>query len=169
MPEIAVAWSCAAVQDDPNASSIDPKLASLVEFMQERIPFNAHLGMRVDVLRRGECVLRIPFTPLLIGDPFRPAIHGGVISTLADTAGGAACFTLFDSPNDRVSTVDMRIDYLQPGPPERDLLCRATVLRMGNKVAATQMDVFSGALPSSGQAKPIASGRGVYNVLRRSE
>jgi uncharacterized protein (TIGR00369 family) len=137
--------------------------------MQERIPFNAHLGMRVDALQRGRCVLRIPFSPFLIGDPFRPAIHGGVISTLADTAGGAACFSLLDSPNDRVSTVDMRVDYLRPGPPAVDLVCRAVVLRMGNKVAATQMDVFAATAPESGDDGAIASGRGVYNILRRSE
>jgi len=151
------------------AVQIDPALEPLVRFMQERIPFNAHLGMRVDVLQRGLCVLRIPFSAFLIGDPFRPAIHGGVISTLADTAGGAACFSLLDSPSDRVSTVDMRIYYLRPGPPSVDLLCRATVLRMGNKVAATQMDVYAGSLPTREDEAPIASGRGVYNVLRRSE
>lgn len=157
-------------RSDPTpAPSIDPRLRALVEFMQQRIPFNAHLGMRVDVLQRGRCVLRIPFAPFLIGDPFRPAVHGGVISTLADTAGGAACFSLLDSPNDRVSTVDMRVDYLRPGPPETDLLCRAVVLRMGNKVAATQMDVFAGKVPETGEADAIASGRGVYNILRRSE
>lgn len=139
--------------------------------MQDKIPFNAHLGMRVDVLRRGECVLRIPFADFLIGDPFRPAVHGGVISTLADTAGGAACFSLLESPNDRVSTVDMRIDYLRPGPPSADLLCRATVLRMGNKVAVTHMEVYAGALPANEaeSPQPIASGRGVYNVLRRTD
>lgn len=137
--------------------------------MQERIPFNAHLGMRVDVLQRGACVLRIPFSEFLIGDPLRPAVHGGVISTLADTAGGAACFSMLESPNDRVSTVDIRVDFLRPGPPSEDLTCRAVVLRMGNKVAATQMDVFAGDPPENGTEGAIASGRGVYNILRRSE
>jgi uncharacterized protein (TIGR00369 family) len=150
-------------------SAIDPRLEPLVRFMEERIPFNTHLGMRVDVLRHGECVLRIPFADFLIGDPLRPAIHGGVISTLADTAGGAACFSMLESPNDRVSTVDMRVDYLRPGPPSEDLSCRAVVLRMGNKVAATQMDVFAGKVPAAGNEGAIASGRGVYNILRRSE
>jgi uncharacterized protein (TIGR00369 family) len=157
------------MSDGSDAPRIDPKLAPLVNFMEERIPFNAHLGMRVDLLRRGTCVLRIPFAQFLIGDPFRPAIHGGVLSALADTAGGAACFSMLDSPADRVSTVDMRMDYLQPGPPNVELLCRARVLRMGNKVAVTHMEIFADDLPDDPSADAIASGRGVYNVLRRRE
>jgi uncharacterized protein (TIGR00369 family) len=163
----ALAWSRAPVSAEP---SIDPKFAKLVLFMEKQIPFNALLGMRVDMLRRGECVLRIPWTDGLIGDASRPAVHGGVISALADTAGGAACFSMLSNPADRVSTVDLRVDYLRPGP-SMDLLCHAKTIRMGNKVAVARMEVFAGTLPDALSQihtdEAIATAQAVYNVVRR--
>jgi acyl-coenzyme A thioesterase PaaI-like protein len=60
--------------------------------------------------------------------------------------------------------VDLRIDYLQPGLADKGLVCECSVLRMGNKVAVTRMEIFS-----EGEHKdPIATGQGVYNVVRRT-
>ncbi len=131
---------------------------ALIAFFERSIPFNAHLGMKVDHLEAGHCVLRIPFAEHLVGDSRRPALHGGVVSTLADTAGGLAVFSKFPWGEARVSTVDLRVDYLRPGLAE-DVLCEATVLRLGNKVAVTHMVIKQGAYIA-------ADCRGVYNVLR---
>ena len=141
----------------------------LIRFMEEQIPFNRLLGLRVDALEHGRCLLRVPWRDELVGDPFRPSVHGGVTSALADTAGGMACFTHLSSYEDRLSTVDLRIDYLRPGAGD-DLLCEATVVRMGKRVAVANMEVFLGALPVEGETRrPLAVGRGVYDVLRRGE
>ena len=134
-----------------------------IEFFETGIPFNAHLGMKIDRVENERCVLRIPFQPTWVGDPFRPALHGGVISTLVDAAGGMAVFTTLTKPG-AVSTVDLRVDYLRPGLLE-DLFCEARVLRAGNRVAVTSMRVFQGA---DGQYV-TAEGRGVYNVLRERD
>lgn len=153
-----------------NTPDIDPAFASLVRFFEEGIPFNRFLGLRIQVLRLGYCVLGVPWRDVLIGDSTRPAVHGGVTSALADTAGGLACFSMLDNPDDRVSTVDLRVDYLRPGP-DQDLLCEAKVVRMGNRVAVARMEVFSGEVPPAGAPEreaAIASGHGVYNVVRRS-
>lgn len=139
--------------------------------MEEGIPFNRALGLRIDRLRRGACVMRVPWNDRFIGDPFRPAVHGGVISALIDTAGGAACFSMLERPEDRVSTVDLRVDYLAPGP-SADLVCEARVVRMGNRVAVARMELWGGDLPRPGseaRAHPVATGQGVYNVVRRGE
>ena len=133
---------------------------ALIAFFEEQIPFNAHLGMQVDVLEEGRCVLRVPYRDHLVGDPFRPALHGGVISTLADTAGGLAVFSQLDHTTSRVSTVDLRVDYLRPGRAE-DLRCVAEVLRAGNKVAVTKMEVVQG------EGYLVADGRAVYNVVHK--
>lgn len=151
--------------------AIDPRLAPLVQFMEEGIPFNRYLGLKVERLGNGHCVLRIPFREQLIGDPFRPALHGGVTSMLVDAAGGSACFSMLGSYRDRVSTIDLRVDYLRPGP-SADLLCEARVLRLGNKVAVCRMEVFSGTVPAPGtpeREQAVATGQGVYNVLRRND
>ena len=135
-------------------------LEQLKEFMANQIPFNRFLGIITEELREGFCRLKIPYREELIGDPFRPALHGGVLSALADTCGGAAVFTVI-SLGDRVSTIDMLIDYLRPGEL-KDIACEATVTRIGNRVASTDMKIFHPDAPD----QLIASGRAVYNVKR---
>ena len=130
------------------------------QFMELQIPFNKYLGMKVARLERGFCRLEIPFRPEFVGDPFRPALHGGVLSTLIDTCGGAAVWTEID-PGDRVSTVDLRVDYLRPGPL-KEIACEATVVRIGNRVGVTEMKAFAVDEPDA----VLASGKGVYNVRR---
>jgi uncharacterized protein (TIGR00369 family) len=146
------------LHDAPPGGFLD--LRPFVEFFESRIPFNAHLGMKVDLVEAGRCALRIPFHDWMVGDPFRPALHGGVISTLADAAGGLAVFSTLEQTSG-VSTVDLRIDYLRPGLLE-DLICEAHVIRAGNRVAVTTMRVLQGA----DRSYLAAEGRGVYNVLR---
>jgi uncharacterized protein (TIGR00369 family) len=153
-----------AAQSPPLSSA---RREQLIGWFERGIPFNQHLGLRVDVLERGHAVLRIPWRDELVGDVERPAVHGGVTSMLVDTAGGAACFAMLDDEADRVSTVDLRVDYLRPGGGE-DLVCSATIVRMGNRVAVARMEVYSGQLPPSDAPMPtIATGHGVYNILRR--
>jgi len=132
----------------------------LRDFFESGIPFNAFLGMKIAALGNGSCTLVLPFREELVGDHRRGALHGGVLSTLADTAGGLAVFTTFDDPGMRTSTVDLRVDYLRPGRLE-DLYCDAKVIRSGNRVAATSMVL------RQGEHVP-AECRGVYNVVRRS-
>ena len=145
------------------------ELRRFAAFMQDQIPFNRLLGIRVDLLESGRCVLRVPWRDELVGDPFRPTVHGGVTSALLDTAGGTACFSMLESYEDRVSTVDLRVDYLRPGAGQ-DLVCLADVVRMGNRVAVARMEVHLGELPEPGDgAAPLATGQGVYNVLRRGD
>ena len=142
-----------------------PKALEIVaDFIEDGIPFNRFLGLKVVRLLEGECLLHLPWADHFIGDVMRPALHGGVTSTLIDVAGGAACFTMVDLTRDRLSTVDLRVDYLLPGPAA-DLYVEAKVIRMGNRVATVTMEVHSGSFPSEG---PIAIGRGVYNVKRQA-
>ena len=129
--------------------------------MEQKIPFNAFLNMKVDSLGIGEAIIRIPSRPELTGDPFRPALHGGVISTLADTAGGLAVFTKLEAQH-TASTVDLRVDYLRPGAVDEDLYARATVVRAGNRVAATHTVIYQ-----DNEDKPIATANAVYNVVTR--
>ncbi len=145
------------------------RLALLKGWFEDGIPFNRFLGIRLEVMQRGRCVLRLPWRDELLGDVSRPAVHGGVLSTLLDTTGGGACFSMLDREEDRVSTVDLRVDYLRPGAAA-DLWCEAEVVRMGNRVGVVRMSLHTGALPEPGETgRPVATGQGVYNVVRRSE
>ncbi len=137
-----------------------PDYTSLKEFMEQGIPFNSFLGMRVRLLEHGHARLLLPFRKEFIGDSRRPALHGGLISTLVDTCGGLAAWTCC-APDDKIATVDMRVDYLLPGPAA-DIEARAHVERLGNRVAVVSCLV----LPAQGEEKTIAVGRAVYNIRR---
>ena len=131
----------------------------LKEFMEQGIPFNAFLGMVVTRMGDGEAEMSIPARPELTGDPFRPALHGGVVSALADTVGGLAVFTRAGRSRS-ASTVDLRVDYLRPGAVDKPLFARARVLRLGNRVAATHTVVYQDSVD-----KPIATANAVYNMV----
>jgi uncharacterized protein (TIGR00369 family) len=133
---------------------------ALRQVMEELIPFNRVLGIRVVEIDKGHVRMEIAFREELIGDPVRRAVHGGVISALADTAGGCAVWSALDEETARVSTIDIRIDYLRPGRPET-LVAEANVVRAGRRVGVVDIRLFHPSAP----AEPIATGKGVYNVV----
>ncbi len=130
------------------------------QIMEEMIPFNRHLGVRVAVLRPGFARLELPFRGDFVGNPVNGVLHGGVISALIDTCGGAAVWSQVEEGH-LVATVDLRIDYLRPAP-SADLACEGTVQRLGNRVGVADMRLFA----LSDPATLLASGKGVYNVRK---
>ncbi len=135
-------------------------LDRLARLFETAVPFVRFLGMRFASAETGRVVMEIPFRPELIGNPTLPALHGGVISTLLDTCGGAAVWSQLGR-NDRVSTVDLRVDYLRPGRPET-LLGEGLVVRLGNRVGVARLRAWH----PGGEDEPVAMGTGVYNVRR---
>ena len=131
----------------------------LRDLMEDKIPFNKFLGMKMVRVDQTAAELMIPFRPEFIGDVTRPALHGGLISTLIDTSGGAATFAQLE-PGDRCSTVDLVVDYIRPGPLA-DITARAVVARRGNRVCLVNVEVTAG---EGAEKTVIAQGRGVFNI-----
>jgi uncharacterized protein (TIGR00369 family) len=133
--------------------------AILRQVMEELIPFNKFLGVRATRIERGNVRIELPFREELIGDPLKRALHGGVLSMLADTAGGAAVWSAVEDPMARLSTIDLRVDYLRPGRPHT-VITEAKVVRLGGRIAVADMALFH----PGGESEPIATGKGVYAV-----
>jgi uncharacterized protein (TIGR00369 family) len=131
----------------------------LLRIMEEMVPFNRYLGVRAESAAEGRCALRLPVREDHVGDPRRPAIHGGVLSSLIDTAGGVAAWSALGD-DETVSTVDLFIDYLAPAGLEGDLRATAELIRKGNRMCHVRMSVTQG-------ARLVAEGRGIYNIHRR--
>jgi uncharacterized protein (TIGR00369 family) len=136
-------------------------LEVLRRIAEDFIPFNRFLGVVVTRCERGRIQLEIPFRDELVGDPMKPAMHGGVISMLADTAGGMAVWSTVESEASRVSTIDLRIDYLRPGRLLR-LAADATVVRSGRHVGVADVRLFH----PGHEAEAIATGKCVYAIRR---
>jgi uncharacterized protein (TIGR00369 family) len=132
----------------------------LIYFLEEEIPFNRFLGLKVEKAENGFARLFLPYRPEFTGDARRPALHGGILSTLIDTCGGVAVWTCCEL-EDRIATIDMRVDYLRPAP-QADLLAESRVRLMGNRVGNVHTKIFTRQEPD----KIIAEGRAVYNIRR---
>ncbi|MBI5520422.1 MAG: PaaI family thioesterase [Desulfovibrio sp.] len=132
----------------------------LREIIEEGLPFNKWLGIKVAELAEGRVRLRIPFKPELIGDPRRPALHGGVLSTLVDVTGGFAVWTSCHL-EDRIATIDLSVDYLRPAGAQ-DLYAEAEVRLLGNRVGNAHVMLWSADAPD----RHVAVGRAVYNIRR---
>lgn len=153
------------------AATFEPEfVAALTQMFEERIPFNAVLGLRIDSLGGEGVTGHLPMRPDLIGHFAHQRLHGGVISATLDAMGGLAVMAaigarhLDEAPAERLrrfgklGTIDLRIDYLRPGIGARFEL-RAEVLRLGSRVATTRMEFADaeGKLLSSGSAAYIVS------------
>lgn len=134
------------------------EVLSIARRLSEFIPFNHALGFEAILVEAGHVRFRVPYRPEYIGDPIRGALHGGLIATLIDAAGGAAAWTQVRL-SDRVSTIDMRVDYLRPGKPEA-LIADAHVVRAGRHVSVVSVRTYHDSAPD----KTIAEGRGVYSI-----
>jgi uncharacterized protein (TIGR00369 family) len=102
--------------------------------IMEHVPHCRELP--VIALHAGPCkaTLKIPFHEKLIGDPSRGVVFGGVITTLLDQAGGLAVMCSLDELKS-IATIDLRVDYLRPATPGRDLLGYAHCYRVTKNVA----------------------------------
>ena len=135
---------------------MNPSQTKLREILEEHVPFNKLLGIKGESVEVGRTVLVLPVRPEHVGDPRRPALHGGVLSTLIDTAGGVAAWTAL-GPEESVSTVDLTVDYLEPAGLGEPLLAAAQLVRKGNRVCHVRIAVTQDGVL-------LAEGRGVYNI-----
>jgi uncharacterized protein (TIGR00369 family) len=103
---------------------------------QDYIPHNKALGLRVTRLNVEPpwAELTLPWNERLIGNPDTRALHGGVITTLLDTAGGAAVYLALAEPTP-IATLDLRVDFLGPPTPERAVFARAECVKTTRHVA----------------------------------
>ena len=145
-------------------------IAGLKDIFEEKIVFNRVLGLKITSLTPERVSGRIDMKSDLVGHYAHTRIHGGVISAGLDAIGGLAVMAAIgarhmDEPPlqrlqrfGRLSTIDLRIDYLRPGISDYFEL-RADVLRLGSRVASTRMEFHGadGTLLSSGAAAYIVS------------
>ena len=139
----------------------------LRELWEEKIVFNRVLGLRLITLDPERVSARIDMRPELVGHYSYNRIHGGVISAGLDGMGGLAVMAAIgarhmDEPPAarlgrfiKLSTIDLRVDYLRPGIGEHFLL-HAQVMRLGSRVASTRMEFCAA------DGKLLSTGAGAY-------
>jgi uncharacterized protein (TIGR00369 family) len=131
----------------------------LVRQFVEALPYARALGMRLDHLKDGVAVISMDYDARLVGDPTTGVIHGGAVSALMDTSGGAAAMSLPEV--DGTATIDLRIDYMRPATPGQRITARAECYHVTRSVAF----VRATATDADG-ARPVATATGAFTIER---
>ena len=102
-------------------------------------PFNKHLGLKLGKLERDRAEVIMPFSASL--PTLADVVHGGAISTLADTAATVVSWTGVEEPGDgRGATVALTVEFLAAARG-KELTATARVLRRGRAICFSEVDV----------------------------
>jgi uncharacterized protein (TIGR00369 family) len=119
-------------------------------------PFARCLGIRIGE----DGTLMMPFSPKIIGNPFLPAIHGGMTGAFLETAAvvGVARELRVSAPP---KPIGLTINYLRSGRA-LDSHANVSIVKQGRRVVAFEAQAWQ-----DDRARPIASAFGHF-MLRRS-
>ncbi|HVE66861.1 MAG TPA: PaaI family thioesterase [Thermoanaerobaculia bacterium] len=117
-------------------SALAPDLADRLRKRLSASPALSWLEPTLEELDLDYCVLGVRYRPELTNGS--PAIHGGVLATLADTAVAFALSTNFDGKMG-FATADLTIHFLARA--KSDVRARARILKKGRRVNVGEVDV----------------------------
>ena len=118
------------------------------------VPYCAWLGVTARV-EGSQIVIEMPFADTLIGNPMIPALHGGVIGSLLETA--AIIQTVWETKSAAFpKPVDITIDYLRTGRAATSY-ASARLARQGRRVVNVHAQMWQ-----DDEEKPIAALRGHF-------
>ena len=98
----------------------------------------SHIGAVLEKVEPGRVEISLAFRPELSQQ--HGFFHAGMLSTIADTAGGYAGFTLFPADG-AVLTVEYKINLIAAADGER-LHAVGEVIRSGRTLTVCRLDVF---------------------------
>lgn len=124
----------------------------------EAIPHSRDLGMELVEIGAGWVVMALDYDPRFVGDPETGVLHGGVITALLDTCGGASVMSHPRAPAG-TATIDLRIDYMRAAAPDRRVFARAECYRMTRSVAFVRGFAYTDTID-----EPVAAAHGAFTV-----
>ncbi len=119
-----------------------------------RIPYASFIGVE-HVIIEDELTMILRYKESNIGNPFLPALHGGVIGGFMEMTAIAGLmysgrYTKIPKP------IGLNIGYLRPGKPV-DSFAKASIVRQGSRVANVRVETWQDDID-----KPIATLMGNY-------
>ncbi len=102
------------------------------------VPFARLLGIELEDIASGTATLALTVRKELTQN--QGVVHGGAIASLIDTATAFAIISLL-APSEKVTTVDLAINYLRPATGGR-LKAIAKVVRAGRRLFVVSAEVF---------------------------
>jgi uncharacterized protein (TIGR00369 family) len=122
------------------------------------IPYARFLGLQLQQVN-GELLCHMPYQDMLIGNSALPALHGGTLGALLESA---AIFELMaQADTDHVpKIISLTVDYLRSGKAQ-DTYARAVITRAGRRVANVRVEAWQ-----EDRARPIAAAHVLFLLAR---
>ena len=147
--------------DAPSAETRALLERRFIKAIAEWVPHNKALGLSFVEMAGSAVSVRLPYDARFVGNPATGVLHGGVITTLMDATSGIAVFVKLLQPIP-VATLDLRIDYLRPAEPPKDVIARAECVKVTQNVAFVRCEAFH----EDRAEDPIALANGTFMIFR---
>jgi uncharacterized protein (TIGR00369 family) len=152
----------ASIEPSPMFVSQRADLPETPALPHGRSPYVDFLDIRQQPQVDAGPVFRLPFKHELIGNPVLPALHGGVLAGLGETA----MILHLTNTNPAIQGVprgiDFAIAYMRSAKPV-DTFVQGTTVRQGNRVALVQVSIWQ-----DDPQRPVAQARG-HCLMPRDE
>lgn len=137
----------------------DSSSGAIADLLPQLAAGSAHthaLGFAYEGLDGGRVRLRVPWREDLVGDPDTGVLAGGLVTTLLDHVGGLATWVALGR-FETIATLDLRVDYMRPAEPRRDLIAEARCFRLTRSIAFVRAWAFE-----DEAANPVAAAQAAY-------
>lgn len=138
----------------------DNKVERVRSFFTQ-LPYCKALQLEILGIGDGFAEMALPYREDLVGDPATAVLHGGAVSALMDTTGGAAVMA-HPEAGLITATLDLRIDYMRAATPKQKVRARAECFHVARSVAFVRATAFD-----EDAAHPVATAAGAFTVIRR--
>lgn len=145
------------------SDDIQTRLDQLAPLLVDGSPHAVDLGFKLEAIRPGEAVMRAPYRDDLIGDPETGVMHGGVVTALLDHVSGTAAFAGWGGTQ-ALATLDLRLDYMRPATPGRDVIAEARTIKVSGLIAFVEAVAHDG-----DRDDPVATAHAAFMVTKVSQ
>ena len=134
------------------------KASGDIAALYDTVPYSRFLSLTGQVVGN-ELITTMRFSPGLIGNPALPALHGGTLGALLESA---AIFELLWRAETIVlpKTITLTVDYLRSGGPF-DTHAHSIVTRHGRRVANVRIEAWQ-----QERSVPVATAHAIFLVMR---
>ncbi|MGB0894832.1 MAG: PaaI family thioesterase [Parashewanella sp.] len=138
----------------------DLSLTTLAKRFVNQLTQCRRLNIQVHEASEHHVLMELPYSEQHIGYPETGVIHGGVITTLMDTACASATICAIKQKYDSLEispTLDLRVDYMKSAKPNHAVFVLAECYRLSSSIVFTRAITYQDSID-----EPIAHAVGAF-------